>query len=75
MREKLEVAISFIASSLTGIYIMLYVFKEDEVLRFVFGEVLIGGTIFILLILLFDAAKKREIREKKRRKKKWKDTK
>ena len=67
MREKLEIIISLIASSLTGIYIMLYVFKEDEILRFVFGELLIAGTIFILLILLFDVAKKREIRKKKRR--------
>ena len=63
MRKYLEIGLCFITSALSSIWIMLYVFKEDEIIRFIFGEFLIALGIFMILMWLFEIAKVRERRK------------
>lgn len=67
MRKKLETIISLIAAELSSFYIVLYVLKENELLRVVFGTFLLSVGIFGLFMLLFEIA---DVREKRKNKKK-----
>ena len=65
MRNILEIVLAWVTSSLIGIYILLYVMHENELFRFLFGELLIASLIFVFIMWLFGIAKTREKRRRK----------
>ena len=69
MRKILEMILCILTSALTSIWIMTYVLKETEVVRFIAGEILIALLIYIILILLFSVAEAREERRRKQNEK------
>ena len=69
MRRKLEVLVSMIAANLISFYIVLYLMKETELLRCLFGSFMIGCAFFGFFLWLFEIAYTREERKKKKHKK------
>jgi hypothetical protein len=69
MREWLEFVISLIAAELTSFYVVTYVLKETEMLRFICATALISFVLFAFIMWLFEIAHIREKRKQKKRKK------